>query len=154
MRLNVEKVIFRSVESTQAGHSRRCTGTLSLLGIKQFPEHKKCAEGDQPAHPAVKYSLGTAENKWQQSCTVAAVKLNRTATAKKRVLVAWPKDPLSKNTPSSAKFLVAFEQLLVPAATMPIPINSQLFQKVLQSTLKIVRHHLKGSVLIAALLED
>lgn len=96
------KVTFRSVESTQAGHSRGCTGTLSLLGTKQFPEHKKCAGGDQPTHPAVKYSLGTGKNKRQQLFTVAPVRLNRMATAKERVLVAWPKDPLSNNTPSSA----------------------------------------------------
>lgn len=102
VRMNGEKVTFRSVESTQAGHSRGCTGTLSLLGTKQFPEHKKCAGGDQPTHPAVKYSLGTGKNKRQQLFTVAPVTLNRMATAKERVLVACPKDPLSKTTPSSA----------------------------------------------------
>lgn len=48
VRMNAEKGTPRSVGSTQAGHSRGCTGTLSLLGIKQFPEHKKCAGGDQP----------------------------------------------------------------------------------------------------------
>lgn len=48
VRMNAEKGTLRSVGSTQAGHSRGCTGTLSLLGIKQFPEHKKCAGGDQP----------------------------------------------------------------------------------------------------------
>lgn len=88
--MNGEKMTLRSVESTQAGHSRGCTGTLCLLGIKQFPEHKKHAGGDQPSHPTVKYSLGMGENNWQQLCTVAPVKLNRMATAKERVLAQGP----------------------------------------------------------------
>lgn len=62
---------------------------------------------------------------------------------------------LGPKTPHILPFLVAFELLLVlPATTMPTPMNFELFLKVLQSTLKIVKHHLKDSVLTAALSED
>lgn len=42
---------------------------------------------------------------------------------------------LCPKTPQILLFVVAYEELLLlPAITMPIPIESQLFQKVLQST--------------------
>lgn len=119
---------------------------------KQFPEYKKCAGRDQPTHPTVKYSLGTGENKWQQLCTAAPCETEQNGYSQGEG--AGPRT-LCPKTPQVVPFVVAFEERLVlPASMMPIPINSQLFQKVLQSTLKIVRHHLKGSVLIAALSED
>lgn len=117
VRMNGEKVTFRSVESTQAGHSRGCTGTLSLLGTKQFPEHKKCAGGDQPTHPAVKYSLGTGKNKRQQLFTVAPVRLNRRLQPRRGCWWPGPRT-LCPKPPQVLPFVVAFEQLLVlPAAT-------------------------------------
>lgn len=51
---------------------------------------KNVQEELKPTHPAVKYSLGTGENKWQQLCTTAPVKLNRMATAKERVVAQGP----------------------------------------------------------------
>lgn len=118
-------------------------------GNQAIPRTQKCAGGDQPTQPAVKYSLGTGENKRQQLYALAPVKLNRMATAKERVLVAWPKDPLSKNTPTSTICCGIWT-----AVSFTCGNDSQLFEKVLQCTLKIVRHCLKGSVCIAALSED
>lgn len=64
---------------------------LCLLGIKTIPRTQKNVQEElKPTHPAVKYSLGTGENKWQQLCTAAPVKLNRMATAKERVLAQGP----------------------------------------------------------------
>lgn len=96
--MNGEKVTLRGAESTQAEDAL----AHSLLGIKQFPGHKKCAGGDQATHPTVKYSLSAGENKWQWLCTVAHVKLNRVATAKERVLA---QGPLVQKHPTFCHFL-------------------------------------------------
>lgn len=42
-KMNGEKVTSRSAAGTWADRSRRCTGTLNILWIKQFPAHKEHA---------------------------------------------------------------------------------------------------------------
>lgn len=70
---------------TNYSHSRGCTGTLGLLGIKQFPNMKSMtpsATGDQPTCPAAKHSLcmgrpsGNSSGEPKRAAMLTAMKSN------------------------------------------------------------------------------
>lgn len=70
---------FRSAESTWAGHSRGCTGMLSLLWIKEFPEYEehasKCRRRSTQ-RPAAKHSLCTGKPSGNSSALLPPVNQN------------------------------------------------------------------------------